>query len=106
MGANRVGRNRGRSVGAWVVTLRLEQEVEASIQIRLRRIEGQIASLQRMLEDGRDCAGIAQQLAAARAGLDRAATLSSPPAWNNACVRSWTASRRRPGCLASSRGCG
>jgi len=56
-----------------VATLRLEKEVEASIQARLRRIEGQIAGLQRMLEDRRDCAEIAQQLAAARAAMDRVA---------------------------------
>jgi DNA-binding FrmR family transcriptional regulator len=54
-------------------TLRLDKDVEAAIQIRLRRIEGQVAGLQRMLESGRDCAEIAQQVAAARAALDRVA---------------------------------
>lgn len=54
-------------------TLRLDKDVEAAIQIRLRRIEGQVAGLQRMLEGGRDCAEIAQQVAAARAALDRVA---------------------------------
>jgi DNA-binding FrmR family transcriptional regulator len=53
--------------------LRLDRDTEAAIQARLRRIEGQIAGLQRMLEGGRDCAEIAQQVAAARAALDRVA---------------------------------
>ncbi|HLY23853.1 MAG TPA: metal-sensing transcriptional repressor [bacterium] len=54
-------------------TLRLDKDVETAIQTRLRRIEGQVAGLQRMLETGRDCAEIAQQVAAARAALDRVA---------------------------------
>jgi CsoR family transcriptional regulator, copper-sensing transcriptional repressor len=54
-------------------TLRLDKNVETAIQTRLRRIEGQVAGLQRMLETGRDCSEIAQQVAAARAALDRVA---------------------------------
>lgn len=54
-------------------TLRLDKDVESAIQTRLRRIEGQVAGLQRMLETGRDCSEIAQQVAAARAALDRVA---------------------------------
>jgi DNA-binding FrmR family transcriptional regulator len=53
--------------------LRLDRGVETAIQRRLRRIEGQIAGLQRMLDTGRDCSEIAQQVAAARAALDRVA---------------------------------
>ena len=56
-----------------VPTLRLERSTEAAIQARLRRVEGQVAGLQRMLAQGRDCADIAQQVAAARAALDRVA---------------------------------
>ncbi|OFX12681.1 MAG: hypothetical protein A2V59_11175 [Armatimonadetes bacterium RBG_19FT_COMBO_69_19] len=41
--------------------------------MRLRRIEGQIKGLQRMLVEDRDCTEIAQQIAAARAALDRVA---------------------------------
>ena len=55
------------------VTLRLDKNVETAIQTRLRRIEGQVAGLQRMLGNGRDCTEIAQQVAAARAALDRVA---------------------------------
>jgi CsoR family transcriptional regulator, copper-sensing transcriptional repressor len=39
---------------------------------RLRKVEGQVAGVIRMIEDGRDCAGVVQQLAAARRALDRA----------------------------------
>ena len=39
---------------------------------RLRRVEGQIGGLVRMLEDGRDCADIVTQIAAASRALDRA----------------------------------
>ncbi len=56
-----------------VTTLQLGHEIEAAIQMRLRRIGGQIVGLRRMLEEKRDCAEIAQQVAAARAALDRVA---------------------------------
>ena len=38
---------------------------------RLKRIEGQVRGLQRMVEEGRDCAEVVVQLAAVRAALDR-----------------------------------
>lgn len=42
-----------------------------AIVSRLRRAEGQIRGLQRMVNEGRDCAEIVIQLSAARAALDR-----------------------------------
>ena len=39
---------------------------------RMRRIEGQIGGIIRMLEDKRDCADVVTQLAAASRALDRA----------------------------------
>ena len=42
-----------------------------AIVARLRRVEGQIRGLQRMVDDGRDCSEIVTQLSAARAALDR-----------------------------------
>lgn len=42
-----------------------------AIVARLRRVEGQIRGLQRMVDEGRDCAAIVTQLSAARAALDR-----------------------------------
>jgi DNA-binding FrmR family transcriptional regulator len=45
-------------------------ETTGSTVIRLRRIEGQIRGLQRMLEERRDCAATITQLMAVRAALD------------------------------------
>jgi DNA-binding FrmR family transcriptional regulator len=42
---------------------------------RLKRVEGQIRGLQRMVEDERDCEAILTQLIAARAALDRVGLL-------------------------------
>jgi DNA-binding FrmR family transcriptional regulator len=39
---------------------------------RLRKVQGQVAGIVRMIEEGRDCADVVQQLAAARRALDRA----------------------------------
>ncbi len=39
--------------------------------MRLKRVEGQIQGVQRMLEDGRDCKQIIQQITAAKKALDR-----------------------------------
>lgn len=38
---------------------------------RLRRIEGQARGIERMLEEGRDCAEVVQQVAAMRNAVDR-----------------------------------
>lgn len=56
---------------ATALTLRAPEADE--IVRRLRRVEGQVQGLQRMLAEGRDCADVAQQVAAARAALDRVA---------------------------------
>ena len=37
---------------------------------RLKRIEGQIRGIQKMIEDGRDCEGIIMQLAAVRSAIE------------------------------------
>lgn len=42
---------------------------------RLKRVEGQIRGLQRMLDEQRDCEAILTQLMAARAALDRVGLL-------------------------------
>lgn len=51
------------------------EEVKENLHKRLRRIEGQMRGVQRMLEDDRDCREIIQQLSAARAALQNATTL-------------------------------
>lgn len=40
--------------------------------LRLKRVEGQLRGIQRMIEGGDDCEPIAQQLAASRKALDKA----------------------------------
>jgi DNA-binding FrmR family transcriptional regulator len=42
---------------------------------RLRRVEGQIRGIQRMLEEGRGCEDVLTQLAAARSALDQVGLL-------------------------------
>ena len=48
----------------------LATERKAELMHRLRRAEGQVRGLQKMLEEGADCAKIAQQLLATRHALD------------------------------------
>ncbi|WP_295801398.1 metal-sensitive transcriptional regulator [uncultured Microbulbifer sp.] len=38
---------------------------------RLRRVEGQLRGIQRMMEEDQDCERVAQQLSAARKALDK-----------------------------------
>jgi DNA-binding FrmR family transcriptional regulator len=52
--------------------LRISDEVVEQILGRLRRVEGQVQAIQRMIAERRDCHVIAQQMSAARAALDRA----------------------------------
>jgi len=56
-----------------VVTVTEQQLADREeILARLRRVEGQIRGIQRMIVDERDCEAIVTQLLAARAALDRA----------------------------------
>lgn len=48
-----------------------EQAVPAVLN-RLKRAQGQLAGVQRMLEEGRDCADVVTQLAAVSRALDKA----------------------------------
>lgn len=48
----------------------LDKEKEQLLQ-RLRRIEGQVRGIQRMVAEGRECEDVLTQLAAVRAALDR-----------------------------------
>ena len=53
-------------------TLGLDPTDVASAVRRLRRVEGQIAGVVRMLEEGRDCRDVVVQVAAASRALDKA----------------------------------
>lgn len=49
-----------------------DTEARHDLERRLKRIEGQVRGVQRMLEDGRDCQAVLQQLAAVRAAVHQA----------------------------------
>jgi DNA-binding FrmR family transcriptional regulator len=50
----------------------MTSETMISVIKRLRRAQGQIGGVIKMIEDGRDCADVVTQLAAASRALDRA----------------------------------
>jgi DNA-binding FrmR family transcriptional regulator len=54
------------------VELELAGDELRSVLNRLRRAQGQIAGVIRMIEEGRDCEDVVTQLAAASRALDRA----------------------------------
>jgi DNA-binding FrmR family transcriptional regulator len=47
----------------------LSSETRDDVGLRLRRIEGQIRGVQRMVEEGRDCRDLVNQIAAIKAAL-------------------------------------
>lgn len=53
----------------------LQTMPDAKILNRLRRAEGQVRGLQRMVEEGRDCHDLLTQLAGVRSALDVAGEL-------------------------------
>ena len=54
----------------------MSDQDKRSLISRLRRVEGQIRGLQKMIEEERGCEEIIVQMAAARAALDKAALLT------------------------------
>ncbi|HRK37085.1 MAG TPA: metal-sensing transcriptional repressor [Burkholderiaceae bacterium] len=48
-----------------------DPERKRALVMRLKRVEGQLRGVQRLIEEGEDCEKIAQQLAAARKALDK-----------------------------------
>ena len=51
--------------------MQFPSETSADVIKRLRRLEGQIRGLQRMVDEGSECRDIVTQLAAAKGALDR-----------------------------------
>jgi DNA-binding FrmR family transcriptional regulator len=49
----------------------LSEETLASLQKRLRRVEGQVRGIQQMLADSRDCRDVVTQIAAANKALEQ-----------------------------------
>ena len=58
--------------GTYTLGMEMEQEIVGDVLKRLARIEGQIAGIARMIEDGRDCEEVITQLSAASRALSRA----------------------------------
>lgn len=52
----------------------LPPKVDNDMQLRLRRIEGQIRGIINMLAEGKSCEQVVTQILAARAAMDRVAT--------------------------------
>lgn len=48
------------------------KEQRAALVNRLKRVEGQLRAIQRMIDEGDACERVAQQMAASRKALDRA----------------------------------
>lgn len=52
--------------------MEFDDKVLTDVVGRLRKVEGQIGGIIRMIESGRECADVVMQLSAASRGLDRA----------------------------------
>ena len=52
--------------------MQLEETCRRDVVTRLRRVQGQVAGIVAMIEDGRDCGDVVTQLAAVSRALDRA----------------------------------
>jgi len=63
---------RAAGTASEAATLGLDPVDIASAVRRLRRVEGQIAGVIRMLEEGRDCRDVVMQVAAVSRALDKA----------------------------------
>jgi DNA-binding FrmR family transcriptional regulator len=55
-----------------MTTMRFPDEVSDDVLNRLKRAEGQVRGVQRLLEEGADCKAVITQLTAAQAALHRA----------------------------------
>lgn len=68
-----------------VAPLRLAEQDKVVLLNRLRRAEGQMRGVQRMIEQGRDCESILQQLTAVRSAL-HTASLALARAYATQCL--------------------
>lgn len=53
-------------------TDRIPSDVRADVVTRLRRAEGQLRAVTRMLEEGSDCQAVLRQMSAAKSAVSRA----------------------------------
>ena len=63
--------NKPQSTSTQSVPLTLSADDMRAITSRLRRAEGQVRAVARLIEEGESCDVVAQQLTAARRALDR-----------------------------------
>lgn len=70
---NGVGEPEAKTGERMGVGPRSRQEADRRLIERLRRVEGQVRGIQKMLEEERSCADVVTQVMAARAALDRVA---------------------------------
>lgn len=56
-----------------------QAETLGAVTNRLKRAQGQLAGVLRMLEEGRDCSDVVTQLAEVSRALDKAGSSSWPP---------------------------
>ncbi len=71
----RKGKRRARppyTPGGIISAMQLSPDTTAPVTTRLRRAQGQLSGVIRMLEEGRDCEDVVTQLAAVSKALDRA----------------------------------
>lgn len=68
------------------MTMIQDPEVKSDLLRRLRRIEGQVRGVSRMIEEGRDCQEVLQQLAAIRSATHQA-SLRLMRSYATQCVR-------------------
>ena len=54
------------------VGMRIDQKELSGVLMRLKRAQGQLGGIVRMIEDGRDCTEVVTQMAAVSKALDRA----------------------------------
>ncbi len=54
-----------------LIAMQFPPETSADVIKRLRRLEGQVRGIQRMVDEGAECRDIVTQLAAAKGALDR-----------------------------------
>ncbi len=69
-----------------VPTTRLDESARTALTTRLKSIEGQARGIQRMIEEGRDCQEILDQLAALRAA-SHAVSMQALEAFALHCLR-------------------
>ena len=62
----------GKATDIWRKLLELNPSELTPVINRLKRAQGQLAAVTRMLEEGRDCKDVVTQLAAVSKALDRA----------------------------------